>query len=94
MPPAHEFVAHDRNVEQIAQELGVDWLIYHELKDLVAAIKKKSNVERFDTSCFDGDYITGDIDENYLYYIDALRNDANKQSKEKGNAVIELHNNA
>lgn len=94
MPSAHEFVAHDRNVEQIAEELGVDWLVYQELSDLVAAIKKKSNVERFDTSCFDGDYITGDIDENYLYYIDALRNDANKQSKEKGNAVIELHNNA
>lgn len=94
MPSAHEFVAHDRNVEQIAEELGVDWLIYQELTDLVAAIKKKSNVERFDTSCFDGEYITGDIDENYLYYIDALRNDVNKQSKEKGNAVIELHNNA
>jgi amidophosphoribosyltransferase len=94
MPSAHEFVAHERNVEQIAEELGVDWLVYQELTDLVAAIKKKSNVERFDTSCFDGDYITGDIDENYLYYIDALRNDANKQSKEKGNAVIELHNNA
>ncbi|MTI64753.1 amidophosphoribosyltransferase [Methylophaga sp.] len=94
MPSATEFVAHDRNVEEIAKELGVDWLIYQDLPDLVAAINKKSNVERFDTSCFDGDYITGDIDANYLYYIDALRNDANKQSKEKGNAVIELHNNA
>jgi amidophosphoribosyltransferase len=94
MPSCNEFVAHDRNVEEIAKELGVDWLIYQDLPDLVAAINKKSNVERFDTSCFDGDYITGDIDENYLYYIDALRNDANKQSKEKGNAVIELHNNA
>ncbi|MCX4191307.1 amidophosphoribosyltransferase [Methylophaga sp. OBS1] len=94
MPSCNEFVAHDRNVDEIAKELGVDWLIYQDLPDLVAAINKKSNVERFDTSCFDGNYITGDIDANYLYYIDALRNDANKQSKEKGNAVIELHNNA
>lgn len=94
MPSASEFVAHDRNVEQIAQELGVDWLVYQDLPDLVDAIKKKSNVERFDTSCFDGDYITGDIDDNYLYYIDALRNDATKSEQEKGNAVIELHNNA
>lgn len=94
MPSCNEFVAHDRNVDEIARELGVDWLIYQDLPDLVAAINKKSNVERFDTSCFDGNYITGDIDANYLYYIDALRNDANKQSKEKGNAVIELHNNA
>jgi amidophosphoribosyltransferase len=72
----------------------VDKLFYQELSDLVAAIKKKSNVEQFDTSCFDGEYITGDVDDNYLYYIDALRNDAMKQSQEKGNAVIELHNNA
>jgi amidophosphoribosyltransferase len=94
MPSADEFVAHNRSIEQIAEELGVDKLFYQELSDLVAAIKKKSNVEQFDTSCFDGEYITGDVDDNYLYYIDALRNDAMKQSQEKGNAVIELHNNA
>lgn len=94
MPSPHEFVAHDRNVEQIAEELGVDWLIYQDLEDLVAAINKKSDVKTFDTSCFDGKYITGDIDANYLYYIDALRNDANKEAADKSNAVIELHNNA
>ncbi|EEF79002.1 amidophosphoribosyltransferase [Methylophaga thiooxydans] len=94
MPSAHEFVAHDRDVKQIAEELGVDWLVYQDLPDLVAAINKKSDVESFDTSCFDGQYITGDIDENYLYYIDTLRNDASKQAEDKSNAVIELHNNA
>ena len=24
------------------------------------------NIGRFDASCFDGDYVTGDIDEEYL----------------------------
>lgn len=94
MPSASEFVAHDRDVDQIAKELGVDWLIYQDLDDLVEAIRKKSNVERFDTSCFDGNYITGDIDANYLYYIDALRNDNSKQAADQSSAVIELHNNA
>jgi amidophosphoribosyltransferase len=94
MPSANEFVAHDRNVEQISKELGVDWLIYQDLEDLVAAINKKSDVEQFDTSCFNGEYITGDIDENYLYYIDALRNDMSKQNSENNNAIIELHNDA
>ncbi|BDZ75379.1 MULTISPECIES: amidophosphoribosyltransferase [Methylophaga] len=93
MPSANEFVAHDRNVEEISKQLGVDWLVYQDLPDLVAAINKKSDVERFDTSCFDGEYITGDIDANYLYYIDAMRNDLNKQNSDKSNAVIELHNN-
>lgn len=94
MPSAHEFVAHDRDVDQIAQELGVDWLVYQDLPDLVAAINKRSDIECFDTSCFNGEYITGDVDENYLYYIDSLRNDASKQAEDKSNAVIELHNNA
>lgn len=94
MPSANEFVAHNRNVEQISKELGVDWLIYQDLEDLVAAINKKSDVEQFDTSCFNGEYITGDIDENYLYYIDALRNDMSKQNSENNNAIIELHNDA
>jgi len=93
MPSAHEFVAHNRSVDEIANELGVDKLIYQDLADLVEATCEKTNIKHFDTSCFDGKYITGDVDEAYLEYIDSLRNDASKQSTEKSNAVIELHNN-
>ena len=94
MPSPDEFVAHNRNVEQIAEEIGVDWLIYQDLDDLVDAVKYSDHVESFDTSCFDGQYITGDIDETYLNYINSLRNDDSKQDSEKSNAVIEIHNNA
>jgi amidophosphoribosyltransferase len=94
MPSPEEFVAHDRNIEQIATELGVDWLLYQDLEDLIDAVNDQKNIEAFDTSCFDGKYITGDIDASYLYYIDALRNDNSKQLSENNNAVIELHNNA
>ncbi len=92
MPSPSEFVAHNRDVDAIAEELGVDWLVYQDLQDLVEATREKSGVERFDTSCFDGNYITGDIDESYLDYIDALRNDASKHSIEEDNTIIELHN--
>lgn len=92
MPSPDEFVAHNRDVDAIAAELGVDWLIYQDLQDLVEAINKRSHVERFDTSCFDGEYITGDIDADYLFYINALRNDLSKRSSDQDNAVIELHN--
>jgi amidophosphoribosyltransferase len=74
--------------------LGVDWLLYQDLDDLIDAVNEDNKVKSFDTSCFDGHYITGDVDESYLYYIDALRNDASKQLSNKSNAVIELHNNA
>lgn len=92
MPSPDEFVAHNRDVKAIASQLGVDWLIYQDLQDLVEAINKRSHVERFDTSCFDGKYITGDIDADYLYYINALRNDSSKHSADEDNSVIELHN--
>lgn len=94
MPSANEFVAHNRSVEQIAKELGVDWLMYQDLDDLIDAVNKKNKVERFDTSCFDGNYVTGDVDESYLYYIDALRNDATKQQSDKSDAVLDIHNNS
>ncbi len=94
MPSAEEFVAHDRNINQIAQELGVDELIYQELDDLVEAVNHNNSAQGFDTSCFNAEYITGDIDQAYLDYIDSLRNDSTKQQAESSNAVIEIHNNA
>lgn len=94
MPSPTEFVAHDRDVDEIAEELGVDKLIYQDLNDLEDAINFHNRVERFDSSCFNGEYITGDIDASYLEHIDNLRNDASKQSANQSNAVIELHNNS
>lgn len=94
MPSPTEFVAHNRNIDEIAEELGVDKLFYQDLADLEDAINKHQRVERFDSSCFNGEYITGDIDDSYLARIDSLRNDASKQSTENNNAVIELHNNS
>ncbi len=93
MPSPEEFVAHNRDVEQISEEIGTDWLIYQDLEDLELAVNKHKDVEGFDTSCFDAKYITGDIDQAYLDYIDSLRNDSSKVESEKDSAVIELHNN-
>ena len=92
MPSPEEFVAHDRNIDQIAEELGVDWLIYQELDDLIDAVNEDNKIESFDTSCFDGKYVTGDVDESYLYQVNALRNDNTKQETDKSSGVIEIHN--
>ena len=93
MPSATEFIAHQRDVKAIADTLGVDWLVYQDLADLIDAVNEQANLPGFDTSCFDGKYITGDIDEIYLRHIDFLRNDGSKQLQTDNNAVIELHNN-
>ena len=77
-----EFVAHDRTVEEITKVIGADWLVYQDLDDLITAVQKGNDeVKSFDCSCFDGVYITQDIDENYFQRLSDIRNDAAKQQK-------------
>ncbi|MCK5387258.1 MAG: amidophosphoribosyltransferase, partial [Gammaproteobacteria bacterium] len=96
MPAAVELVGHGRDVEEIAKEIGADRLFYQELDDLIEAVRKKApNIKEFDTSVFDGKYVTGDIDETYLKHIESLRNDASRAGDDDAdNEVIEIHNNA
>ncbi len=79
MPASKEFVADDRTVNQIAKFIGCDKLFYQDLDDLIKSVKgDNKEILNFDSSCFDGEYITGDIDEDYLASLDKLRNDAEK----------------
>jgi amidophosphoribosyltransferase len=98
MPAASELIGHNRTAEQIAELIGADWLVYQNLDDLQEAVKKKSksNVDRFDTSVFDGDYITGDVTAEYLKGIEDARNDSTRSKDEQGNdgEVVELYNSA
>ncbi len=97
MPSASELVAHGRTEEEIRQVLGADRLIFQDLEDLIDAVQKKgkSDVDRFDTSVFDSDYVTGDVTEVYLRQLDATRNDAAQESRNGlGESIIELYNNA
>jgi len=79
MPAAEELVAHDRTVEQIQAHLGCDWLIYQDLEDLEAAVREGNPaLTQFDSSCFNGQYVTG-IEPGYFERIQQLRNDGAKQ---------------
>ena len=83
MPAAEELLARDRSVEQVAQEIGADRLFYQTLDDLVEAVRfGNPAITRFDTSCFDGTYVTGDINDDYLAMVEARRRDDVKQAKE------------
>ena len=97
MPSATELVAHGRSVEEVAQFLGADGLIYQDLDDLIQAVQKKgkSHVDRFDCSVFDGDYVTGDVTPDYLQQLEANRNDSAKEQRLRhSETVIDLHNTA
>ena len=85
MPSVRELIAYNRTVEEIAQVIGVDWLVYQDMEDLIAAARKGNpSITRFDTSCFSGEYVTGDVTVDYLAHIEALRNDSARQTVEMG----------
>ncbi|MDP2693362.1 MAG: amidophosphoribosyltransferase, partial [Gallionella sp.] len=78
MPSRHELIATGRSDEEICREIGADRLIYQDLDDLKAAVRKNNpEITAFDASCFDGNYITGDITPHYLNAIEELRGGGN-----------------
>lgn len=67
MPTAEEFIAHNLEIDEIAQVLGADALFYQTVPDMIEAIAEGNpDIETFDASCFDGKYVAGNIDKNYL----------------------------
>ena len=99
MPAANEFIAYNRTEEQIGDAIGVDWLVYQSIEDLVAsAAEGNRKLTRFECSVFDGDYVTGDIDEDYLSALSAVRNDRSKRRRDMAlgeePATIDIYNHA
>ena len=94
MPAASELIAHDRTEREVEKALGCDWLIYQDLDDLIKAVQKGNpGIREFDTSCFNGSYVTGDVDQEYLERLSHHRNDDAKAQREAGSgSVIGLHN--
>jgi len=70
MPTRGELIATGRSDVQIAAEIGADALVYQDIEALKQSITTlRADLTVFDASCFDGCYITGDIDD---YYLDAV----------------------
>jgi len=95
MPSPEELIGHNRDDAEIAKAIGADWLVYQDIDDMIEATmhKNKLGVQRFDASCFNGEYVTGDIDQAYLDSIQKRRNDKAKRSQNLGdNEVMDLHN--
>ncbi|MDJ0917559.1 MAG: amidophosphoribosyltransferase [Woeseiaceae bacterium] len=85
MPAASELIANGRSIEEIQELIGADRLIYQDLHGLIRSVRHNhSSIENFDTSCFSGEYVTGDVTDRYLDDLEAERNDAAKQRKRSG----------
>jgi amidophosphoribosyltransferase len=74
MPTRAELIAHSRGDEEIRREIGADALIYQRLEDMKQAVRDGNPaLTRFEASCFDGEYITGDVTPAYLDRVERAR---------------------
>ncbi|GKY93772.1 hypothetical protein MPSEU_000344400 [Mayamaea pseudoterrestris] len=81
IPTQKELVAFERDVEQVAEEIGSDWVVYQDLNDLEDAVTEAATfpIEKYEASCFSGEYVTGEkIGDGYFTKLFASRNDAAK----------------
>lgn len=94
MPNANELIAHGREVDEIRKLIGADGLIFQELTDLVAAVQEENpDISQFECSVFDGVYITKDIDQGYLDYLENLRSDDEHKVRDQNEIEnLEMYN--
>ncbi|MEH6346471.1 MAG: amidophosphoribosyltransferase [Bermanella sp.] len=93
MPAKEEFIANNRTIEEIRVAIKADWLVYQDLEDLINATCDGADVEYdFDCSVFNGEYITGDIDDAYLKDLQKRRNDLKAEKANADSGIIDLHN--
>ena len=89
MPTRSELIAAFKNEGEIAVEIGADELIFQDLDDLQQAIRDVNpKLTKFETSCFDGCYVTGDITAEYLEAVENQRHA--QRDEEPDDAQLDL----
>lgn len=99
MPTRNELVAYGRSVDEVRHIIGADHLVYQDVADLKQAVSDISPaLKNFEASCFDGTYITGDIDTNYLDNLETNSQygrqtaDPENQAEKQGGNHLHLQN--
>ncbi len=91
MPTRQELIATDRSEEEICHEIGADYLVFQDLDALKHAVSKVNpSLTSFETSCFNGDYITGDVTPDYLSSIELYRNSDQPISQIRSKTQLDL----
>jgi amidophosphoribosyltransferase len=74
MPTRSELIAHGRSDEEICEAIGADALVYQSVDSMKRSVSDLNPaLARFESSCFDGHYITGDVSADYLDQLEAGR---------------------
>jgi amidophosphoribosyltransferase len=74
MPTRNELIAYGRTEEQVCREITADALVYQDIEAMKRSITDVNPLlKKFEASCFDGEYITGDISRDYLDKVEYAR---------------------
>jgi amidophosphoribosyltransferase len=79
IPTTKELIANNKNETEIAKSIGADKIFYNNLDDVIdsclSSIPKYGidGPNELETSCFNGHYITGNIDTDYLNELELKR---------------------
>ncbi|PTN12678.1 amidophosphoribosyltransferase [Nitrosomonas aestuarii] len=91
MPTRQELIATERDTDEICREIGADYLIFQDLEALTLAVSKVNPaLSRFETSCFNGDYIAGNVTPEYLNTLEAKRNAKQTVSRSASKTQLDL----
>ncbi|MCH1526744.1 MAG: hypothetical protein L7S49_00875, partial [Candidatus Poseidoniaceae archaeon] len=91
MPAVTEFIANGKTIDEIGDVIGADKLFYQSLEDLIE-VTSINGEQSWDTSCFNGEYVTGDVTQEYLDNLEAARNDSAKSVSTESDGNIGIHN--
>ncbi len=95
MASKNEFVAHNKTTEEVCRSIGADKLIYQNLADLIWSVQQGNpDIKNFDCSCFDGNYLTKDIDKPYLDNLEVKRSDKAKKGSISNESSELIYNEA
>ena len=87
MPTSSELVAYNRTNEEIRQIIGCDELIYQDVDGMKKAIGDLNpSIAGFEASCFDGVYVTGDINSAAICRLNEERVKVDKTEEEHDEA--------
>lgn len=92
MPTRDELIAYGRTDEEVCREITADALVYQDVEALKRSISDVNPALRnFEASCFDGNYITGDITREYLDRIELARKNPKPASDDMVRSQLNLN---
>ncbi len=95
MPTKEELIAHGRSAEEIREFIGADALIYQDVDAMKRVVKALNPaVQGFEASCFDGQYITGDISAADFAAIEQQRRSQAGEDEDSARSRLALASDA